>query len=79
MVVDFPWEMPPPRIAPEWIIGPSLPTGSCPPTEQSTPTILQMSVFMRIARGTLIPFNVHCACVCVCVCEREMGVGRGEV
>jgi hypothetical protein len=25
-------------------------------------------VCMRIARGTLIPFNVHCACVCVCVC-----------
>jgi len=42
---------------PEWIMGPSLPTGSAADTENSTPSALHASVWNRTMRGMLIPFR----------------------
>ena len=54
---DEPWLMPAATTAPEWIIGPSLPTQSPPATLNVTPTVLQMSVLSRTTRGILMPLR----------------------
>jgi hypothetical protein len=52
-----PWANDAPMTAPEWIMGPSLPTGSAAATENKTPKALQTNVRTLTILGTLMPFK----------------------
>jgi hypothetical protein len=53
------WETMSATAAPLWIMGPSLPTGKLPPTENMMPRTLPTRVRKVVARGILMPLSTH--------------------